>query len=880
MVLIGVAWTVAVVRWPRLSLPDDATARGWQSQVTIGLASIIAGLVALLLTVGLAAVQLRASLSWRAMRGIFDVPARVGLLVIVAIGVAFPLWVAMAPTARWSRLAFAAFGWALLLAAAMVWIGMERTAPEWLVDRAIRRAVRAPGRRSIGNKRRTTDRTDVVVELAGHPALGAIERRRALVAAAYLLASQPHSTERARTDAAIGRIARGPIDGSTDPSVTEDTVIVLTVLGVALAHRSSAHYTIRGALTGIGQRARADGHHAIGKEALNGLAEATIARLALLVPPVPCRPASRPLSSQDSRRAVLTHPHRHAATTIITEITQATTGERLERLDVEDIVSAALALGGEDEPKSPNEHQANELLQATTDDLVSILASPRPDAGRWPGGWQGPGELAEDIRRIRALAHSMYEQGQYNGTDTVENALEEIGVALLTDSDPQVSRPPDRTRWRDAHSPDDEDPSAAFGKALADLMVAAFEGGFDRRALITGRRLLAAITMSATSVNISAATNLGRSFQLAILQLTQHQQDRSFAHHVRESRLLGGLISEVDPLITACSADPRLEDLTRSVTGVLAWSTDGNPLPLATELWKARLRTVGWLTEPLHHQRRPGSAEVAPLPAGLVSEAQEQMMSALAHAHQDPSYAAALISSLWAHSAASLRSGDNPDAAEHLHDLLTRWRGELKNGVKVFEDALGERAPGLRAVGKPLNRLIRAAIHWSVEPRRTPAFPRRVPPFAGRLHNMLSDPRFVDLTYRGLRGSATLVLVEEHGGTKRLLRDDESRARGQFEWGYGGTGPTNLAESLAVDVLGDLVPCPACLGGAAFTSKLVHCQECKGTGQAPQLFAVQMSIAEKIDTLPRNRETDQSWSTDWTCTRRELLQQASKNLEP
>jgi hypothetical protein len=110
------------------------------------------------------------------------------------------------------------------------------------------------------------------------------------------------------------------------------------------------------------------------------------------------------------------------------------------------------------------------------------------------------------------LAHSLYEQDQYSGTDTVENALEEIGIALLTDSDPQVSRPPDRTGWRDAHSPDDEDPSAAFGKALADLMVAAFEGGFDRRALITGRRLLAATTMAATSVYVPAAMSLGRSF--------------------------------------------------------------------------------------------------------------------------------------------------------------------------------------------------------------------------------------------------------------------------------------------------------------------------------------------------------------------------------
>ncbi|MFG1905587.1 hypothetical protein [Kribbella sp. NPDC048928] len=175
------------------------------------------------------------------MRGIVDVPGRVGLLVIVATGVAFPLWVAMDPSARWSRWAFAAFGWALLLAAAMVWIGMERAAPEWLVDRAIRRGVPVASFTPNGKERRMTDRTDVVVELAGHSVLGAIERRRATLAAAYLLSGQPHTTgRRARTDEATGRIARGSIDGSTELSVTEDTVVVFTALGAALARRSFA----------------------------------------------------------------------------------------------------------------------------------------------------------------------------------------------------------------------------------------------------------------------------------------------------------------------------------------------------------------------------------------------------------------------------------------------------------------------------------------------------------------------------------------------------------------------------------------------------------------------------------------------------------------
>lgn len=94
------------------------------------------------------------------------------------------------------------------------------------------------------------------------------------------------------------------------------------------------------------------------------------------------------------------------------------------------------------------------------------------------------------------------------------------------------------------------------------------------------------------------------------------------------------------------------------------------------------------------------------------------------------------------------------------------------------------------------------------------------------------------------------MLVEEYDGSTRLLRDSESRARAEFEWGYGGGGPTTLAEVLTTDALGDLVLCPACLGGAAYTPNLVHCRECTETGLAPQLLELQLSIAEKVETLP------------------------------
>ena len=60
--------------------------------------------------------------------------------------------------------------------------------------------------------------------------------------------------------------------------------------------------------------------------------------------------------------------------------------------------------------------------------------------------------------------------------------------------------------------------------------------------------------------------------------------------------------------------------------------------------------------------------------------------------------------------------------------------------------------------------------------------------------------------YRGTRTTeGTHVTVEEDGHTRALdpRRDLRDHSPTDFEWGYGGSGPAQLALALAADVLGD-----------------------------------------------------------------------------
>ena len=59
--------------------------------------------------------------------------------------------------------------------------------------------------------------------------------------------------------------------------------------------------------------------------------------------------------------------------------------------------------------------------------------------------------------------------------------------------------------------------------------------------------------------------------------------------------------------------------------------------------------------------------------------------------------------------------------------------------------------------------------------------------------------------YRGVRTpKGCVVTVADGGGKKKLpIRHDVRRHSEEFEWGYAGSGPAQLALALLCDVLGD-----------------------------------------------------------------------------
>jgi hypothetical protein len=141
VLVLAVAWAVAVLVWPRLPVGSDPAALGRVSAVLIAAASIDGGLVVLTLTVGLIALQILSQFSWRLNRTIIDGSLIALISAAVAGGVVWPLRVAAGPSPVWARWAFTSFGWSVLLIASAAWLAAERIQPAWLVTRVCRRAL-------------------------------------------------------------------------------------------------------------------------------------------------------------------------------------------------------------------------------------------------------------------------------------------------------------------------------------------------------------------------------------------------------------------------------------------------------------------------------------------------------------------------------------------------------------------------------------------------------------------------------------------------------------------------------------------------------------------------------------------------------------------
>lgn len=81
-------------------------------------------------------------------------------------------------------------------------------------------------------------------------------------------------------------------------------------------------------------------------------------------------------------------------------------------------------------------------------------------------------------------------------------------------------------------------------------------------------------------------------------------------------------------------------------------------------------------------------------------------------------------------------------------------------------------------------------------------------------------PPPADVIYHGRQtAGGGLVTVEDGQGFPSVLRHLVRHSPAGLNWGYGGSGPADLARSLLVDACGDDARCPECAG----TGKVVWC---------------------------------------------------------
>lgn len=116
-------------------------------------------------------------------------------------------------------------------------------------------------------------------------------------------------------------------------------------------------------------------------------------------------------------------------------------------------------------------------------------------------------------------------------------------------------------------------------------MSLAFRAGFDHRALITGRRLLVALTDAVQRRDLGAAQAYRRSLGYAAHAIGhRHPGSDTAAHGVRDSIVLAGLVVEMAPLL-AGTADKQLHSEVVGALNAITWAASDRAFELAALGW-------------------------------------------------------------------------------------------------------------------------------------------------------------------------------------------------------------------------------------------------------------------------------------------------------
>lgn len=118
--------------------------------------------------------------------------------------------------------------------------------------------------------------------------------------------------------------------------------------------------------------------------------------------------------------------------------------------------------------------------------------------------------------------------------------------------------------------------------------------------------------------------------------------------------------------------------------------------------------------------------------------------------------------------------------------------------------------------------------------------------------------------YEGERmyGETRVYVVHDDGRRGRLEHRIFCHSAGGFDWGYGGSGPSELALNLLAHALGDESTCPRCKGTRRYRAS--RCFECAGVGVADPVWRAHQDFKWAfIAGLPENR---------WSLERSDVLE--------